>query len=111
MEVVLAFVVVTVVALALLRYAALGAVTICVAEVRDGRIEVTRGGLAPRLLADLGDVVARPPVARATVRIVRARGVAEIEMKGEMSAEQRQRVRNVIGSVPMAMLANARRRR
>jgi hypothetical protein len=110
-EVVLAFVVVTVVALALLRYAALGAVTICVAEVRDGRIEVTRGGLAPRLLADLGDVVARPPVARATVRIVRARGVAEIEMKGEMSAEQRQRVRNVIGSVPMAMLANARRRR
>ena len=101
----------TVAALVLLWFAARGAITVCVAEVHDGHIEVTHGGIAPRLLADLGDVVARPKVQRATLRIVRSRGLADVESSGDLSEAQVQRVRNVIGSVPLAKLANARTRR
>ena len=111
MGVVLAMVVATVVALALLWFAARSAITVCIAEVREGKVLVTHGGIAPRILADMADVVARPRVERATLRIVRARGRAEIEVEGDLSANQLQQVRNVIGSVPLAKLANARTRR
>jgi hypothetical protein len=111
MDVVLAMLAATAGALALLWYAARRAITILVAEIRDGRIEVTRGGIAPRLLADLGDVVARPRVGRATLRIVRAGGAAELEATGDLSAAQLQQLRNVIGSVPLAKLVNTRKRR
>jgi hypothetical protein len=111
MDVVLAMLAATIVAMALLWFAARGAITVCVAEVRDGRIEVTHGGIAPRVLADLGDVVARPRVKRATLRIVRSRGFADVEARGDLSEAQAQRVRNVIGSVPLAKLANVRARR
>jgi len=111
MEVVLAMLAATIAAMVLLWFAARGAITICIAEVRDGRIEVTHGGIAPRLLADLGDVVARPRVERATLRIVRSRGFADVQASGDLSEAQVQRVRNVIGSVPLAKLANARARR
>ncbi len=104
-------VVATLVALVLLWLAARSAITICVAEVRDGRIEVTHGGIAPRLLADLGDVVSRPRVERATLRIVRSRGAAGVETSGDISEAQKQRLRNVIGSVPLAKLTNVRGRR
>ena len=111
MDVVVAMIVATTLALVLLRLAARAAITVCVAEVRDGRIEVTHGGIAPRVLADLGDVVARPRVEKATLRIVRSRGSAAVETKGDLGDAQMQRIRNVIGSVPLAKLANARTRR
>ena len=104
-------VVATLVALVLLWTAARSAITVCVAEVRDGKIEVTHGGIAPRLLADVADVVARPRVEKATLRIVRARGRAEVELHGEVTPAQAQQIRNVIGSVPLAKLVNASRRR
>ena len=110
MDVVLVMVFATLIALALLWRAARGAITLCVVEVRGGRIEVTHGGIAPRVLADLGDVVARPRVESATLRIMRSRGAAEVETHGDLTAAQLQQVRNVIGSVPLAKLANARRR-
>jgi hypothetical protein len=91
--------------------AARGAMTVLVAEVRDGKMEVTRGGIAPRLLADLADIVARPPVTRATVRVTRAGGRAQVVVQGDLTPAQVQQVRNVIGSVPLAKLVNARRRR
>ena len=111
MEVVLAMLAATTVALTLLWFAARSAITLCVAEIRDGKVQVTHGGIAPRILADLADVVARPRVERATLRITRARGHAEIEIDGDLSAAQRQQLRNVVGSVPLAKLANARTRR
>ena len=111
MQVVIAMLIVTLGALGLLWRAARRAITICVAEVRDGRIEVTHGGIAPRLLADLADVVARPRVERATLRIVRASGLAAVETRGNVSAAQLQQIRNVIGSVPLAKLGNARAQR
>jgi hypothetical protein len=111
MEVIVAMLAATVAAMVLLWFAARGAITVCVAQVRDGRLEVTHGGIAPRLLADLADVVARPRVDRATLRIVRSRGMADVEIKGDLSEAQVQRVRNVIGSVPLAKLVNTRARR
>ena len=86
------------------------AITIAVAEVRDGNLELTRGGLAPRVLGDLRDVVSRPKVKSATLRIVRAKQRARVEVRGEMSEQQAQRVRNVIGNVPLPQLVKARRR-
>jgi hypothetical protein len=110
-NVVLAMVAAALVAVALLGIAARSAITVCVAEIKDGKIEVTHGGIAPRVLADLGDVVSRPRVERGTLRIVRSRGLARVEASGDLTLAQRQQLRNVVGSLPLAKLANARRRR
>lgn len=104
-------VIVVVGAVAILYVAARRATTIAELAIRDGRIRVVRGGIAPSVLADLGDVARRPAIRAARVRIVRARGRAEITISGEVSAAQQQQIRNVIGSVPLARLVNARRRR
>jgi hypothetical protein len=103
-------VVATMATLSFLALAARRAITLCVVEVRDGRIQVTRGGIAPRLLADIGNVVARPRVVNATVRIVRSRGSTALTASGDLTDAQLQRIRNVIGSVPLAKLVNARGR-
>jgi hypothetical protein len=106
--------VVTVVVLALaggaLYWTARNAVTICVIDVERGKIRVRRGGIAARVLADVGDVVRRPRVERARIRIVRERGFAKLHMTGSLTDAQMQQLRNVIGSVPLAKLVNARRR-
>jgi hypothetical protein len=109
MEVVLA--VVVVLAVGALWAAARRAITICVLHVDAGQVAVRRGGLAPRILADLGDVAMRPPIHDATLRIVRDAGRAKLEAQGTLSPEQLQRLRNVVGSVPLAALTNTRRRR
>ena len=98
-------------ALAFLWLAARDAISVCVIDVKNGRAKLRRGGIAPRILADIGDVVRRPPIARATIRIVRDAGRARMRMTGNASDAQRQQLRNVIGSVPLAKLVNARRRR
>ncbi len=111
MEALVVMVVATMATLSFLVLATRRAITLCVVEVRDGRIRLTRGGIAPRLLTDIGDIVASPRVARATVRIVRSRGSAALSAKGDLTDAQLQRIRNVIGSVPLAKLVNARGRR
>jgi len=94
-------------ALVALWLAARAAVTIAVVRIRDGRIRVVRGRVAPSIVQALEDVVRRPVVARATIRVVKADGRAEVRMQGALTDEQGQRVRNVIGSVPLAKLVNA----
>lgn len=91
-------------AMGLLWASARSATTLCVLEITKGKVTVTRGGIAPSVLSDIGDVVKRPKVSHATVRISRARDRAQLEMKGELSKEQRQRLRNVIGNVPLKKL-------
>jgi hypothetical protein len=87
------------------------AVTVCLLEVTGGKVDVRRGSIAPRVLADIEDVVARPAVASATLRVVRNAGRARLEIKGNVSENQKQRLRNVVGALPLAKLANGRRRR
>jgi Protein of unknown function (DUF3634) len=104
-------VVVAVVALALVALwaSARNATTVCVLEVVAGEVRVRRGGLAPRILADIGDVAARPRIERATLRVVRERGHAALEVDGTVPPAQMQQLRNVLGSVPLAKLVNGRR--
>ena len=107
MEVLAVLVFGTAIGLVVLWLAARSAITVCLAEVRDGKLTITRGAIAPRVLADLRDVVKKPRVKRATIRIVRAKDRARAEMSGDLSEAQIQRVRNVVGTVPLAQLANA----
>ena len=86
------------------------AITIAVAEIKDGKVEITRGGLSPRVLGDVRDIASRPRIASATVRIVRAKDRARVEIRGAVSDQQAQRLRNVIGNVPVAQLVRAERR-
>ncbi|MCA9585206.1 MAG: DUF3634 family protein [Myxococcales bacterium] len=94
----------------LLYVASRRAITLVELEMRGGELEVLRGGIAPRVLADLRDVARAAPKADAKVRVVRDRGLAKVEIDGHLDAAHAQRVRNVIGSLPLAKLANARRR-
>lgn len=110
MEVLAAIAIGTSLALALLWFAARAAITICVARVEDGKLTVTRGAIAPRVLGDVRDVVKRPVVKRATIRIVKDRGRAKVEAHGDLTKAQLQQLRNVIGTVPLAQLTNARSR-
>jgi len=86
------------------------AITIAVVEIRNGKLEITRGGLSPRVLGDLRDVASRPSISGATLRIIRAKDRARVEVHGKVSEQQVQRFRNVIGNVPVAQLVKATRR-
>lgn len=86
------------------------AITIAVLEIESGKIRVARGGLAPRVLEDLRDVVSRPRIESATLRVVRAKDHARLEVSGKIPEQQMQRIRNVVGTVKLAQLVNARRR-
>jgi hypothetical protein len=86
------------------------AITIAIAEIREGKLELTRGALSPRVLDDLREVVARPRIKSATLRIVRAKDHARVEVRGDVSDQQLQRLRNVVGNVRVAQLVRANRR-
>ena len=107
----LLFAAVLVVALAALYASARAAVTVCVLEVVGGQVFVRRGGLAARIRSDIEDVVGRPRIERATIRITREGGRASLEVKGAVSEAQQQQLRNVVGSVPLAKLVSPRGRR
>src|SRR5688572_14464903 len=110
MEVLIAIAVITGVALVLLWISARAAITVCVAEVTNGKLEITRGAIAPRVLGDLRDVVKKPRVKHATIRVLRAKDRARVEATGDLSAAQLQQLRNVVGTVPLAQLTNVPKR-
>jgi hypothetical protein len=78
-------------------------------KVRDGKARFVRGRMPQSLLSDVEDVVRSPPIERAELWAVRRSGKAHLETKGELSAEQRQRLRNVVGLYSLQrILAGAR---
>jgi hypothetical protein len=86
------------------------AITIALMEIREGELRLTRGALSPRVIDDLRDVVSRPRVERATIRILRAKAHGRVEVRGEVSEQQLQRMRNIVGNVSLAQLMKPRRR-
>src|SRR3569832_2258575 len=66
-------------------------------RVLDGRARFVRGRMPQSLLTDLEDIVRSPPIERAERWAVRRSGRAQLEIKGAISAEQRQRLLNVVG--------------
>lgn len=94
-----------------LYVAARRAITVAELEIRDGELRVVRGGVAPPILSDLRDVAKRPPIKSLAIRITRSSGRAEVTLTGAASPGQAQRIRNVIGSVPLARLTNTAHRK
>lgn len=97
-------------ALTALWFATRAAITVCVAEIDKGKLRVVRGALAPRVLDDLRDIVRKPKVAWAVLRITRAKDMARLEVKGDISKDQLQQLRNVVGTTPLAKLTGIRRK-
>jgi hypothetical protein len=80
-----------------------------VVRVRDGQVRFTRGRMPQGLLDDIADVVDSPPIRRAELRAVRRGGRAELVARGELSPDQQQRLRNVLGRYPVPqIMAGAR---
>ncbi len=94
--------------LAALWVAARRDITICILQIQNGEMAVVQGAISPRVLSDLRDVVRRPTVKSATVRIVRAKDHASLQATGKLSADQVQQLRNIVGSIPVAKLANGK---
>jgi hypothetical protein len=101
--------IVAAVTIAAFWFAARRAVTIAELAIEDGAIRVVRGGLAPGVLEDLRDVAHHAGLDGVRVRIVRATRHATVEIKGRVEDGQAQRIRNVIGGVPLSRLAPAKR--
>lgn len=66
-------------------------------RVRDGKARFVRGRMPQSLLTDLEDIVQSPPIERAELWAVLRSGRAQLETRGAIGAEQRQRLRNVVG--------------
>jgi hypothetical protein len=72
-------------------------------EVTRGKMRVLRGRAPARLLNDLEDVVRRPKVPFATVRIVSENGKPRVLLsKGKIKDGQIQQLRNVVGRFQVA---------
>jgi Protein of unknown function (DUF3634) len=74
-----------------------------------GGLRVVRGRIPQRLLSDLGDILRDPPPERAVLR-----GVVEdlrpvIHARGPLTEAQRQRIRNVVSTWPLARIRSLSR--
>jgi Protein of unknown function (DUF3634) len=78
-------------------------------RIRGGRVFVRRGRIPQRLLDDISDVVRT--VESATLRGVVEGGKPRLYAEGELRSEERQRLRNVIGTWSTTQIRNAPRPR
>ncbi len=83
---------------------------VTVLDVEAGSIRVRRGRIPQRLLNELADVVRRPKVVRAVVRIVAEGGHPRVIASGDLGEAQLQQLRNVVGTFRLAEIRNAPRR-
>lgn len=77
-------------------------------RVRGGRVRFVRGRLPPSLLRDLRDVLVQAGV-EGELRVVVERDVARVVAKGDFDPGTLQRVRNVVGNVPIARIRAGRK--
>lgn len=82
-----------------------------VVKVRDGKAHFFRGRIPQGLLDEIDDVVRSPRVAAAELRVVRSDGKPELHVRGELHADQQQRLRNVLGRYSVQRIAAGGRRR
>jgi len=78
-------------------------------RIRDGRISIRRGRIPQRLLDDMTDVVRQ--VESASLRGVVEGGRPRLYAEGELGPEQKQRLRNLIGTWSTAQIRQAPRPR
>lgn len=77
------------------------------AEVERGRIVSLRGRAPKGLVRDMTDVLRHRPVDRATLRVVVEGGLPKLQAKGDLNDGERQRLRNVLGTWPLAKIRAA----
>ena len=81
------------------------------ANVQQGRIQHLRGRAPKRLVRDFHDVLRLRPVPTATLRVHSAGDHAELRVKGEITAAEVQRLRNVLGMYSVATIRSQPYRR
>src|SRR5690349_2324861 len=78
-------------------------------RIREGKVRIGRGRIPQRLLDDIADTVRG--VERATLRGVVEDRRPRLYAEGELTAEQKQRLRNLIGTWTAAQIRSAPRPR
>jgi hypothetical protein len=77
-------------------------------DVAEGQARHVRGRIPRPLLSDIEDIVARPRVRAAEIRVVTAQGRPEVHVRGKLTADQVQRLRNVVGQFQVAQIRAGR---
>jgi len=80
-------------------------------RVEGQKVRLVRGRGPQRLLDDVADVLRAEPVARGAVRVVVEDRRTQVYVEGNVSANQRQRLKNTISLWPVAKIRAAPRRR
>ena len=78
-------------------------------RVDGGRVVSVKGRIPQGLLGDLQDVLAASN-ASGRVQVVRSGERAQVELRGSFAPSLAQRLRNVVGGLPLAKILNAPRR-
>jgi hypothetical protein len=78
-------------------------------RIREGKVSVARGRIPQRLLDDIADVVRG--IDRGSLRGVVEDRRPRLYTDGELTPEQKQRLRNLIGTWSVAQIRTAPRRR
>lgn len=81
------------------------------AKVEQGRVVALRGRAPKGLMRDMTDVLRQRPVKQATLRVVVQGGAPALEANGDLSEGEQQRLRNVLGTWPLAKIRAAPYRR
>jgi hypothetical protein len=78
---------------------------------RGKAVRLVRGRVPQRLLDDMTDVLRAMPVTKAVVRVVVEEKRPRVYVDGDLSPEQKQRLRNTVSLWPIAKIRSAPRRR
>lgn len=74
-----------------------------------GALHVVRGRIPQRLLNDLGEILRDPPPRRAMLRGVIEDRRPVVHARGPLTDAQRQRIRNVVSTWPLARIRSLSR--
>lgn len=79
---------------------------LCVLDVIDGKVHLVRGRAPQRLLNHFADVLTRPVIKKARLRVVVDNGRPALRAE-QIPPQQLQRLRNVLGMFTREQLRNA----
>jgi hypothetical protein len=76
-------------------------------RARGHRLRIVRGRIPQKLLDDIGDILRRPPVEDAEIRVVVEDRAPRVYVQGELSEAQRQQLRNTVSMWPVVKIRSA----
>ncbi len=78
-------------------------------RIRGGQVRVARGRIPQKLLNDLAEILRDPPMDEGSLRGVGEDRRVRIYPTGELTEGQKQRIRNVVATWPVARIRQAPR--